>query len=353
MCPNFLQGKCRFGEICRFSHSQDAPKPAQETNSSWQPKSDKTPASIWSQLDAGNRPEDTRHELWKWRRDLPSDAAEARPLQFRLAGFFQQAQKLAAVEPGVTQEVITALASNGGLIRIGELVGRPFGTLNDATLTNIFRTQVVPFFKTLSHRNVDRSALLEARVASVYTYLFSPNGQRAVALFKATERFLGSIMKEDATDDDRDATDSCLLVMAKVMEINSTAHITEPFLPIFEEITALFEATLSDSEPFSRPAFKSLRKIQQRLNIGQSIPTSKAAPTLTNKPTFETPRDMPGDLSIEGPRHDNDYTCIATSRSFRRLERLLPREPSTCLLLTQVNGTSAASEDCWIVTSDS
>ena len=312
VCDKYLAGNCPYEEICRFSHDQDMQKENQRPSSTHTVRNDKAPAVLWAQRESGKEGTNTQSELWKWRKEIPSDATEARPLHSRLAGFFQQAQKLAAIESGVTQEVVTALASDGGLVRVKELVGRPFDTINDATLVHIFRTQVIPFYKMLSHKNVDRSALLEARVATIYVFLFSPNGDRAVAMFKATERYLRTIIKQDATDEDRSACDSCLFVMAKVMEINnSSAYITQPFVPIIQEVSALFDATASDDQqPFSRPAYKNLSKIQQRLNIGKSIPTTVDAKILVEKPRFETAQDLPGNLSDDGPRHDNDHASI-------------------------------------------
>ena len=312
LCFAFLNDRCRFGRNCKFSHDQDATQ-ADDTlsptsNAEPNGRAQKPPAQRALDSEEAN----TQAELKAWRRDIAFYVADTRPLNnHRLTYFFQQAEKLSAIEPGVTQEIITSLASDGGLKRIGELVGRDFDTLNDKLLVDVFRTQILPFYNFLSHQNVDRSALLESRVAAIYAYLFSVNGQRAVAMFKATVRFLRNIIKEVATDEDRNAADSCLFVMAKVMEINGSAHVTEPFIPIIEDLSSLFDEVAEAQEPFNKPACKSLYKIQQRLDLGKSIPSHVRAKAVKEKATFEAVADMPGELSDQGPRHDNDFASIS------------------------------------------
>lgn len=151
-----------------------------------------------------------------------------------------------------------------------------------------------------------------------------------MTLFEVTERFLRGIITDTATDEDRRAVDSSLFVMAKVIEINATAHVTTPLVPIIERLSQHFDAaataTASGQEPFSRPAYKSLRKIEQRLRIGSKISTTSKKSELLEKPTFEVARDLPGEMSDEGPRHDNDHVSIRDIKIMPTLgEILAPR----------------------------
>ena len=54
---------------------------------------------------------------------------------------------------------------------------------------------------------------------------------------------------------------------------------------------------------------QSLSRIQRRLDLGSSMPPAQTAPKNITDPlvTFEISQDMPGSLSAEGPRHDNDH----------------------------------------------
>ena len=321
-CKYFAEGTCRFGKKCKYSHDASLSTPTQTAAASAQ-RGVNCANGAPAQQQSTNQPgTNTQAEFYKWRRDLPSDATEARPLHTRLSSFFEQALKLGSGEAGVTQEIVTSLASEGGMVRIAELVNREFDTFHDAVLKNLFRSQIIPFYRLLSYKNVDWSALLEARVANIYTYLFSPNGQRAVSLFKATARYLTIATRAKTTEEERAGIDASLAVFAKVMEINATAQVTEPFKPIVDDLSALLEPHMAGTEPFSRPAYKSLCKIKQRLNIGQAIPTAGGVSNVGTKPTFATSRDLPGQLSDDGPRHDNDHASIRDIKIMPTLEEI-------------------------------
>lgn len=240
-----------------------------------------------------------------------------------LAAFFQQAHDLASREHRFAQIIIRDLASEGGLRRIGELEVLKPASLNDAALANSFRAEVFPLYRMLSHPNVEGSALLEDSVATIYTYLFSPKGHRAVALFKAVIEFLRTIAKQDASDEERGAADWCLCVMAKMMELNGSADTTEPFVSIVAELSTIFDTAVNGGEPFSRPASKDLDKIKKLLNIGQKLSSVTDGPEIVDQFTSTTPCDPPGELSIAGPRHDNDRVSIRDIKILHTLAEIL------------------------------
>lgn len=253
----------------------------------------------------------TQAQVREWQRNIPLDPVTANKLYVRLGGFFQQALKLVAMEPGVTQEVITALASEGGLVRIRELVDCPFDEWSDAVVARYFRGSVVPFFQLLCHKNVERSALLEARVAGIYTYLFGPTGQRAVILLTASAQYLATVSEKESKVDARVAFEAITAVFAKIMDINATAQLIEPLGAVADTVMAFIEPRSEHEEPISRLALRHVKNIQQRYRRGQHIPTAAdQVHTNGDAPVFAVPLDRPGHLSDDGPRHDNDHASI-------------------------------------------
>ena len=60
-------------------------------------------------------------------------------------------------------------------------------------------------------------------------------------------------------------------------------------------------------------AQQNLTRIRRRLNIGSELPLTQiqTIPTAFPSATFELAQDLPGNLSNNGPRHDNDHANIA------------------------------------------
>jgi len=111
-------------------------------------------------------------------------------------------------------------------------------------------------------------------------------------------------------------------VLAKVVEVNGTAQVTEALIPIVERIANVLQPADPQQEPFSHVALRRLSAIQQRFNIGANIPHAGSAIDTSAKPTFDTPRDLPGDLSHEGPRHDNDFSDIRQIKIMPTLQEI-------------------------------
>ena len=226
--------------------------------------------------------------------------------------FFQMGWNLIKSEDaGTRQHVITKLGAETGLAIIKTLTDIMDASQKDETTVSIFRDRTLPFYRIISHPDVLSSLVLETPVDTIYTFLFGPSGRRGLLVFRSTATALsGMILGHSPGDEEVSAIaiSSSLAVLDRLIEINQSAQVIEGFTAIVETISACIP------ENFMVPnAQQSLTRIRRRLKIGSSLPL---APTQSNPQSllsaaFELSQDLPGHLSNNGARHDNDHASIA------------------------------------------
>ncbi|TKA79542.1 hypothetical protein B0A49_00387 [Cryomyces minteri] len=289
--------------------------------------------------DAANNENVSQAAFRTWRYLVPTNTSVTTHLGFKLPQFFQQALDLINGDPGTRQEVISKLASEGGLQRIHELISQDMKSLPEPRQREVFSTQILPFFCSISHPSVLASAVLEQSVGTIFNFLFGIHGQRAIKLFDAIVSLLFSPIPDHGSSSlvgERQMT-AVTAVLSKIVDVNGTAQVIEPFHPIVEALSHILEKPFASGQDMSMyQAKKHLRRVQQRLSLGRTMPHSQLA---TNadlfKPTFTVDRDPPGTLSNQGRRHDNDSQNICdirimpTSQEFQssRMEYLPLNDP--------------------------
>lgn len=92
-----------------------------------------------------------------------------------------------------------------------------------------------------------------------------------------------------------------------MIELNQNAQIIEGFVAVVEIISACISENAT-----SPTAEDSLARIRRRLNIGSSMPFAACQSAQQDKQSanFLVDQDLPGELSRNGPRHDNDHASI-------------------------------------------
>ena len=306
-CQHFAQGRCKHGGKCTFSHDLNA-------------GANKPEGTTTSRADSSSAPLSTTEARFRqWRYGIPLETARARRLGPKLATFYQTALDLIVGEPGIVQQIITLLSSEGGMIRVGELLEQPFEDMGEAQLASTINTQLLPFFQTITHENVTSSAILESKMKTMHNFVFGFGGMRAVRVFQAVARHLttcGVATLKDHRPDEHLLTsfEASLATLALVMQVNTVAQAHDALVPIVEQISALLE----DEDLFSDAAKFALRRtkghlhdIELRLGIGKALPSIGGnAPARFSKPIFLLAKELPGELSENGPRHDNDKVDI-------------------------------------------
>jgi hypothetical protein len=323
-CLNFERGNCLYGDVCKFSHGT-APalkktKPCYgfakgrcHRGANCQYSHDNT-ASASASHPAKHNADDTRREqptgptafdqFVQWRYDIKRgkhDIKRAQPLGRRFPTFIQKALDLVDATETM-QEVINSLSDEGGLERLGELLNADFSVLPDQALQSVFKDQLLPYFRIVSHEAVLSSAVLESRHATLLNYLYGVNGKRSVAVFCAAIRAL--TYNEQISAD----FEPCLIALSAVLEVNGSAQINDDLRTAAELMIAL-----AKEHELTGTSLKYHRKMCLRLGLGEQIKNTKKEKqqnTSRPEPTFELLVDQPGELSHRGPRHDNDYENI-------------------------------------------
>ena len=291
---------CRFGEACKYSHesksTQDGPKGAAATGS-------KEPG-----IDGDFRK--WQHLLPRGERITHSAAIGWQSLQ----RFFKLGWSImtrAESDVGVRQALILKLATDPGIQMIKAVVDLVIDEeANDEEPVSLLEI-VIPLFRTISHHDVVSSLILETPLLTICNFLFGPNGRRLIPLFRSTATTLFNELNEE-TPQNREllqlALISSLAVLSQVVELCQTAQILDDLGPILET----FQACLQEEDYILQPARQSLNRLQRRCGLGKAMPDAshRVIIELKKQPRFTLELDPPGDLSSQGPRHDNDHDDI-------------------------------------------
>lgn len=220
------------------------------------------------------------------------------------------------------QEVIRALAKEGGLKRIQELVEYDYSRMTATTKLFVFKNQMLPFLKLITAPEVLESMILEQAVGTIYNVLFGHSGRRGVLLLEFLADVCSTSNKEKLTET-LSYLEVSLFIFWQIIELNSFAFVHEPFKPVATEFEGIFKAFHSEETANSLQAARTyLERILRHLEIGSSLPsvhgTQKLAESNTNTTdlSFVLKRDLPGG------RHDNDSADICKVKIMPTIEEI-------------------------------
>ena len=177
----------------------------------------------------------------------------------------------------------------------------------DDEALSLFTGSVVPFLQILTYPNVASSLILEHPLDTIYNFLYGPGGRRGTMVFRFTARALSlAVLTSDNEARRISALNPCVAALQRLIDLNQGAQLQQEFEPIVETMSACVEP--DSILPESR---RCLNKIQLRLGLGSLIPSAaKTKPSPIGKASFAISYDLPGELSANGPRHDNDHEDI-------------------------------------------
>ena len=236
--------------------------------------------------------------------------------------FFQKGWDLVSKEDTETgQKIIKKLATEEGLAMIKTLVDEQTDGAEQGTRLRKYKDRTLPFFRTISHPNILSSLILETPLDTICTFLFGPNGRRAISLFKATTTALVTLAC-DKTAKDEDLTSiavtASLAVLERIVELNQGAQIIAEFTSIVNELSSTIP------EQLLQIGNRSLARISQRLGVGAAIPLlgDRLPERKSHRPVYGLGLDLPGALSELGPRHDNDHANISDIRILPTMDEI-------------------------------
>ncbi|RAK84441.1 NF-X1 finger and helicase domain protein [Aspergillus costaricaensis CBS 115574] len=306
ICRDFARdGKCKFRR-CKFSHdtSRDNNRNAPRLNT----KRPEPPAS--------------ESDFRAWRRNL-WDPNRDYPLGHRLGSFLREAQRLIDQDVGVQQEVIRALAEEGGLKRMKELIDDNILAARSSTQKSvILDQQVVPFLNIVTHPGVRNSLVLEQAVGTIYAFLYGLAGRRALDLLG----FLADMLpynKDQVTENQTNRLEMSLLTFWHILELNSEAYVHEGLKLLanrFQSIVKDHEVSQAQGALYNVRVY--LQRILHRLSIGAALPSIASS----GQPTPESDK-LPSSFIIHrtppGGRHNNDSADICDIQILPTSEEIL------------------------------
>ena len=290
---------CRSGKSRSFLHESE--------------KTQKIPTNPQTPIDSHvvKRPQ---NEWYAWARMVPASVSTRQPLVQKLPRFFQLAWNLFSQGDIETrQQIITALASEGGLYRIQELTDFTLESADHDRRTPVFEDSISPLFRIISNEDVLSSLLLEKPIDTIYNFLFGPHGRRAIKLFEFIVTALPIIVLHSDKEPFLIHIEASSVVLQKIIDLNGTALILQEFKPIAQKISDYLGEDTPGFSGFSmQRAHGSLSRIQLRLDLGSAMSPAQMPPreVLVPLTRSEVSHDGPGLLSLQGPRHDNDHEEI-------------------------------------------
>ncbi|KAK1753246.1 hypothetical protein QBC47DRAFT_54335 [Echria macrotheca] len=301
-CPHFQRNKCRFGAKCKFSH--DTQKPQDQR--------------------IATQPRPGEGKLREWKRLLEQGSQILRPTATTVSRFFQLGLELMEGDIGGAQDVVKMLATDKGLSFVRDVTDRHI----PARQANLWVSEIRPLFLLITHPLVVDSAVLEQQVATIFNYLYGIGGARMTSLFGCVVQQIQS-WPSSATEASRfEALELAASVLSKMLDCNTTNIIDPKFGRIASDLDTCFQepAKVSQGEhTFSQlQTRKYLDYIRQRLDVGDEILPVHARPGIpVIREQFVMRRDLPGKLSAEGPRHDNDHAAISDIKILPTYEEIM------------------------------
>ncbi|ORY69045.1 uncharacterized protein BCR38DRAFT_455826 [Pseudomassariella vexata] len=220
-------------------------------------------------------------------------------------------------DTGAAQETIKLFATEDGLAFLKDLVERhTFLSIDAAGKVHHWLNQVQPLLQLVTHERVLDSAVLELDVATIYNVMQGIGGRRMKTLFEFVLDLLEVWSTLPIAAEDEHGLSACALsltALAKMIDCNTTNVVNENFNRIIDRLEFCLGRAGQSSDEFSKmQARKSLQYLRRRLGVGDAIleaQTNNRTPV--DRAEFFMRKDLPGNMSADGPRHNNDHADIS------------------------------------------
>ncbi|OAA40368.1 Zinc finger, CCCH-type [Metarhizium rileyi] len=305
-CRSFERtGTCKFGKRCRYQHEATSAATAQEI-----------PPEIASFFNNGLGDSTPRihGKLREWKQLLSNGGTISRLSVAVVSRFFQLGLELMSGDVGSSQEVIKRLASDEGLPFVKVVVEKHLAVaIETGPGITFWTTELKPLFQLITHPRVIDSSVLEQEVVTVFNFILGVGGARMNRLFEYLVQ-LTTLWPDQTTDSTRmSAVELSLAVLSKILDCNTANIVNRNFATLANQFADIVATGPDELEKFaSLQSAKYIDYIRRRLQVGYDIPEMSSLPRVSVlREEFVLHRDLPGTLSAEGPRHDNDFADMS------------------------------------------
>ncbi|KAI1412717.1 putative NF-X1 finger and helicase domain protein [Hypoxylon sp. FL1857] len=173
-----------------------------------------------------------------------------------------------------------------------------------------------------------RSAILEVQTETIYNVVFGYNASHLEMLFNflidLAEKWQPPLFGEDDGPKSQ-FLELCTAILAKTVECNAQALVNDVLPRMVNQLQESIDSIdYGDRSFWSLQAINHLVYIQRRLSLARGIAQDTVRnPQSIKHATFLLRRDLPGMLSTEGPRHDNDFDDITKIRILPTISELM------------------------------
>nr|CEG05411.1 unnamed protein product [Fusarium clavum] len=309
-CFHFKQGTCKFGNRCKFLHDASTPLRTSQLNS---------PDPPGAASDG---------KLRQWKRylhlgDLGWNSPELTTTA--VSRFFQLGLEMMDGDIGAVQDVIKLLAKDAGLAFIRTLADVHIPRADDSCKATLWETEVKPLFTLITHPRVVDSTVLEQQVADVFNCILGVGGQRMTRTFNFIIGLVTGPLSPTQNDSQMEILELSLSVLSKVIDCNTRNIVNSECDRLVSLFAQIVESDHGKKDEFSRlQASKYIDYMQQRLDTGKNIPDlDPNRRVLLAREDFVLRHDLPGTLSADGPRHNNDHVDITKIKIMPTYEEIV------------------------------
>lgn len=214
------------------------------------------------------------------------------------------------------QQLIRDLGSESGLRRISQIVEGSFSSAYTVRGFS-FKRHCIPFLKIVAHEEMKSSLILEREVGTIFNFIYGHNGQRGITFFKEVATGVSQLSGSGDKELFEEALSAATSALFHTLNMNQSASVQEAFKAIVETLSEC-AASNGSSSAFNytfRTIAGELSRIKMLLNMADGIPRANfmmsRKPAIDAKLQYRQEVDFPGELSREGPRHDNDHADIS------------------------------------------
>ncbi|KAF8542899.1 hypothetical protein BDD12DRAFT_823277 [Trichophaea hybrida] len=157
------------------------------------------------------------------------------------------------------------------------------------------------------------SLVLENAIGTIYNIVYGMNGQRGIMFFEKALLYLKQAMSNaDMKTKCEQGIFAISATLFNTINLNQDAVVQNRFKDIATSLNVCLDEfpTARRGSLALRSAERDIQRIKERLRMGDTIPSMAYQPVATSFPEFQMQIDPPGDLSLKGPRHDNDFASI-------------------------------------------